>query len=120
VLLTPAVQKFSKGRIQGRPTFYPEVDLKIANWLVVGTLVQTDLFLSVGGFHEAEHGFEDFGLWSKCVRVGARIVKVPRAIYIQHINPNSKHRLGWRNRKWQIATHERVIRELDAWDAERA
>ena len=115
VLLTPAVQKFNKGRIQGRPTFYPEVDLKIANWLVVGTLVQTDLFLSVGGFGEYPHGFEDWSLWAKCAKMGARVVKVPRAIYIQHINPQSKHRLGWKNRRWQVQTHQRVEAELAAW-----
>jgi GT2 family glycosyltransferase len=110
------VQKIRKGR-PSKPDFYPEVDLERANWLIIGTLVRREMFNRVGGFHEAPHGFEDFGLWSKCYRLGARPVRVPKAVYIQHVNPNSKHRVGWRDRKWQVETHERVIRELDEWEA---
>ena len=115
VLLTPSVQQVRNGRPRGRPTFYPEVDLLGANWLVIGTLVRRDLFLRVGGFGDYPHGFEDWSLWFKCARSGARVVRVPRAIYIQHINPQSKHRLGWRDRRWQVETHQRVQRELEAW-----
>lgn len=114
VLLTPSVQKVIKGRAQ-HSTFYAEVDLTVANWLVIGTLVRRDLFLSVGGFEDYPHGFEDWSLWYKCAKRGARVVKVPRAVYVQHVNPQSKHRLGWRNRRWQVETHQRVQRELEAW-----
>jgi GT2 family glycosyltransferase len=120
VLLTPSVRKVVKGLPQNKTFFYPEVDLRYGNWLVVGTLVRREMFNRVGGFPEAPHGFEDFGLWSKCYRLGARVVRVPQAVYIQHVNPQSKHRVGWRNRKWQVETHNRVNRELDEWEVAHA
>ena len=113
-LLTPAVQQVRKGRAKP-PAFYPEVDLKVANWLVIGTLIERDLFLRCGGFSDYPHGFEDWSLWNKATQLGAKVVKVPKAVYIQHINVNSKHRLGWKDRRWQVETHQRVERELAAW-----
>jgi glycosyltransferase involved in cell wall biosynthesis len=114
VLLTPSVQQIRRGR-PGTPNFYPEVGLERGNWLIVGTLVRRTLFERAGGFEDYPHGFEDWSLWYKCHRLGARVVKVPRAIYVQHVNPDSKHRRGWRNRRWQVETHQRVERELAAW-----
>jgi glycosyltransferase involved in cell wall biosynthesis len=114
LLLTPAVSQVRKGR-PSPPKFYPEVDLLQANWLIVGTLIPRWLFSAVGGFHDYDHGFEDWSLWNKAYRYGARVVKVPKAVYVQHVNPQSKHRQGWRNRRWQVETHQRVQRELEAW-----
>lgn len=119
LLLTPAVQKIVKGRVQ-RPVFYPKVDLRAANWLIIGTLIQRDLFMEVGGFEDYPHGFEDYSLWSKAYRAGARVVEVPKAVYVQHVNPQSKHRVGWRNKKWQHDTHVWVNEQLDAWEAARS
>lgn len=113
-LLTPSVSKMRKGR-RSSAAFYPEVPLWQANWLVVGTLIERDLFERVGGFEDYPHGFEDWSLWNKAAKAGAQVVKVPKAIYIQHINPRSKHRLGWKNRRWQVETHQRVEAELAAW-----
>ena len=114
LLLTPAVQKIIKGRPRG-VSFYHEVDLRLANWLVIGTLIERDLFLRAGGFPDYPHGFEDWGLWYKATRLGARVVRVKGAIYRQHVNPLSKHRQGWRDRRWQVRTHMQVQRELEAW-----
>lgn len=114
VLLTPAVMQIRQGR-RRRPSFYPEVNLLSGNWLIVGTLLTRSLFFEAQGFSDYPHGFEDWSLWSKCTKLGARVVKVPRAIYVQHVNPNSKHRQGWKDRKWQVATHQRVQAELEAW-----
>ena len=111
VLLTPSVQKVRNGRVSP-PTFYKEIALNVANWLVVGTLVRRELFMRVGGFGDYPHGFEDWSLWAKCWKAGARPVRVPKAVYIQHVNPNSKHRVGWRDRKWQVATHQQVQKDL--------
>lgn len=116
-LFTPAVQTIRNGRQPGPPSFFKEVPLRQANWLVIGTVVHRDLFWEVGGFHDYPHGFEDWALWSKCVRVGAAIVKVPDAVYRYHMNPQSKHRQSWRDRKAQVATHLRIASELDAWEA---
>ncbi len=119
LLLTPAVQTIRNGRPPGKPTFFKEVPLRQANWLVIGTLVHRDLFWEVGGFPEAEHGLEDWALWSKCVRAGAEIVKVPDAVYRYWLNPQSMHRQMWRDKKKQVAAHRRVARELDEWEAAR-
>lgn len=121
-LLTPAVSYVLKGRRQP-PRFNklrPGHDLSSDNWLVVGTLVHRDLFFEVGGFPDLPHGFEDFSLWSKCWRMGVQVVRVRDAVYIAHVNQQSKHRQGWRNRKWQVETHLRVVAELDEWEAARA
>lgn len=120
VLLTPAVRHVKKGR-PAAPFFFDRgISLRQDNWLVVGTLVHRDLFFEVGGFGDYPHGFEDWSLWSKCFRVGAEIVKVPDAVYVYHHNPQSKHKQGWRDRKWQVETHQRVVRELDEWEASHA
>ena len=118
-LFTPAVQQIRKGR-PGAPIFFDRgISLRQDNWLVVGTLVSRELFMEVGGFCDYPHGFEDFSLWSKCFRAGADIVKVKDAVYRYWVNPQSKHKQGWRDRKWQVETHQRVVRELDEWEALR-
>jgi glycosyltransferase involved in cell wall biosynthesis len=120
LLFTPAVQVVRAGRAPGAPTFFKTVPLRDANWLVVGTLIHRDLFWEVGGFPDYPHGLEDWALWSKCVRVGATVVKVPDAVYRYHANPHSMHRQLWRDKKNQRAEHLRVARELDEWEAARA
>ena len=119
VLFTPAVQKILKGR-PGDPSFWDRgISLREDNWCVIGTMVSRELFNEVGGFNDYPHGFEDFALWSKCYRAGATVVKVPQAVYRYHWTPQSAHKRGWRDRKWQVATHQRVIADLDAWEAAR-
>lgn len=112
VLLTPAVAYVINGKKQ-KPRFLDRgIPLSEDNFLIVGTLVQRELFMAVGGFSDYPHGFEDWSLWAKCWKAGAEVVQVPRAVYVAYVNHNSKHRVGWRDRKWQVATHERVRREL--------
>lgn len=112
VLLTPAVSYIRKER-PSPPQFNDRgIPLSEDNWLVVGTLVRREQFLAVGGFSDYPHGFEDWSLWAKCWKAGAAIVKVPDAIYRAHVNPQSKHRQGWRDKRWQRETHLRVKAEL--------
>ncbi len=114
VLLTPAAQWIRGGR-PAPPGFQKEVPLERGNWLVIGTLIQRSLFNEIGGFHEHPHGLEDWNLWARAVRAGATIVKVPDAVYIAHVNPQSKHRVEFRaNRKgfW----HAYEMARADAWD----
>jgi glycosyltransferase involved in cell wall biosynthesis len=110
-LLTPAVAYVRNGRRQ-RPRFPDGNDLSKNNFLVVGTLVQRDLFHSVGGFEDYPHGFEDWSLWAKCWKAGSELVQVKQAVYIAYVNPRSKHRMQWRDRKWQDAMHKKVAAEL--------
>lgn len=111
LLLTPAVSYIFNGRPRP-PKFHPLGDLRDDNFLVVGTLVERELFMKVGGFGDYPHGFEDWSLWAKCWKIGARVVQVKHAIYYAHVNPKSKHRQAWRDRKWQVEMHNRVRREL--------
>lgn len=110
-LYTPAVSYVIRGRPRP-PRFPPGVDLTNDNFLVVGTLVSRDLFLQVGGFGEYPHGYEDWSLWAKCWKAGAKIVRVRRAVYIAHVNPESKHRKLWRDKEYQVAMHMKVRSEL--------
>jgi glycosyltransferase involved in cell wall biosynthesis len=112
VIFTPAVSYVRKGR-PAPPKFNDRgISLRDDNWLVVGSLIRRSFFFSLGGFSDYPHGFEDWSLWAKAWKAGARIVKVPGAVYYAHVNPRSKHRQGWRDRRWQVETHNRVRAEL--------
>lgn len=110
-LLQPSVCYVRKGH-KGPVTLIPEKDLSSDNYLVIGTVLRRSLFTQVGGFNDYPHGFEDWSLWAKCWKAGARVFPVPQAVYYAHINPQSKHRTMWRDRKTQVATHLRVQAEL--------
>lgn len=110
-ILMPAVRYIDKGR--ARATMMERIkDLRVDNFLVIGTLVERSLFTEVGGFNDYPHGFEDWSLWAKCWKAGAEIVQVPKAVYIAHINRNSEHRQRWRDREWQVDMHNKVRAEL--------
>ena len=111
-LYTPIVQQVRGGK-KIKPFFYPECSLETGNWLIIGTLISKRLFDEVGGFHEHPHGLEDWNLWARCVRAGAEIVKVKRAIYIAHFNRHSKHHELARDRNGYRAAYEKA--RLDAW-----
>jgi GT2 family glycosyltransferase len=113
VLLTPAVQQIRNGGKPSAPFFRKDLDLRTDNWLVIGTLISRELFNQIGGFHEHPHGLEDWNLWARAVRAGGKIVKVPDAVYVHHVNPQSKHRQLFRNRKAFWAAYEEA--RVDAW-----
>ncbi len=105
VLFTPRVQHVRKGP-PGEPFFYKPCSLKTGNWLVIGTVIHRDLFWEVGGFDDHPHGLEDWVTWAKAVKAGATIVKVPDAVYIAHLNPQSKHHELARDRAAYRAAYE--------------
>lgn len=107
-LLTPRISYVRNGQKE-RPKFWPEVDLEYANWMVVGTAVPRDLLLEVGGWRTFTgtgvlNEWDDWDLWIRCVQAGAKIVKVPGAVYIAHVR-NSPH-------------HSRTRAMTQAWLAE--
>ena len=112
VLFTPAVQQIRKGR-PGRPFFFPECDFRTGNWIVIGTMISRSLFTEIGGFREHPHGLEDWNLWARAVRAGARVVKVKDAVYRAHMNPRSKHHVLSRDRPAYMAAYEAA--RVDAW-----
>jgi len=110
-LFFPSVRYMRKNRAQP-DLLRPIGDLRHDNFMVIGTMIHTQLFMSVGGFSNYDHGYEDWSLWAKAWKKGARPVPVADAVYIAHINPQSAHRVRWRNRKEQVAGHMRVQAEL--------
>lgn len=119
-LLTPAVSYVVHGR-RMRPKFWPEVDLRYANWLVIGTAISRSLFWEIGGFSDEEEfgAYEDWELWLRASAAGATVRKVPDAIYVAHQEPTSRHRSASQRERarWHYAIGSRHYPEIydDAW-----
>jgi len=105
LLLTPAVQQIRRGKSR-RAFFFPECSFETGNWLIIGTVVPAALHRKIGGFREHPHGLEDWNYWARCVRAGARIVKVPKAIYVAHYNEESKHHVLQRDHPEYMKAYE--------------
>ena len=100
LLLTPALNRPGRSR---KAFFLPEKPLSDNNWLVIGTLIQRDFFWEIGGFDEQDpHGLEDWSLWTRAAAAGARVVKVPDAVYIAHTRRLSSHALYARNPEYGV------------------
>lgn len=67
--------------------------LPFGNWLVIGSLVRSDLVRQVGGFREWRC-FEDWDLWLRCWQAGATVEAIPSAVYRAHVRPDSRNRSG--------------------------
>lgn len=80
------------------------------NHCVIGTLVPKFLFHQVGGFGD-EPVYEDWALFLRCIRAGARIVDVPAAVYVATSMPDGRNRrdplLNQRTYDMIRAEHER-------------
>lgn len=107
-LLTPAVAYFN-GRTTPRPKLWPRMDIRDGNWMIIGTLVQRDLFHEVGGFREYAWS-EDWALWGACMNAGAIAVEVPAAVYRAHITPKSRNRN--KPRQMVLYWHSRIGHDL--------
>lgn len=101
-LLYPAVQ-FVAHRRQAikRPRMIPEMDLRTGNFMVIGTLVQREVFEEVGGFHEWSL-YEDWCLWQRCWKVGAIPRAVPEAVYVAQMRAGSRNRSPSRSEKLRL------------------
>lgn len=107
LLLTPAVTYVidtPKRKIEEPPKFWREIPFTAGNWLVIGTAIQRSFFHDLGGFADepAFGAYEDYEFWLRADKAGARIQKVPDAIYRAWKEPDSRHRgvtaatrLGW-------------------------
>ena len=78
------------------------------NECVIGTLVERDLFLKVGGFRDLP-SLEDYDLWLRCVKAGAVIHHVPDAVYRASIRPGS------RGTSDQSVYHALRVEHADVW-----
>lgn len=107
LLFTPRVEYVMGARRRQRkqPRFWPERDIRGSNWLVIGTLIHRDLFAQIGGFRV--YGWsEDWDLWARAFIAGARVVKVPDAIYVAHVSPRSRNRSAPRSER--LYWHQRI------------
>src|SRR5438105_1421979 len=73
------------------------------NWLVVGSLVRTDLVRKVGGWRDYPV-YEDFDLWQRCWLAGASFEAIPCAIYKAYVRMNSRNR-GFNSIETKNMTH---------------
>lgn len=99
-LRAPAVRYVTPGGRQRAP-YVPRVAghrhdciaecLADGNWLVIGTMARTELLRSIGGF-ESFAWSEDWALWARCWRAGATIEAVPDAVYVAHMDMQSRNR----------------------------
>lgn len=68
----------------------PGATLLERNHIVVGAVVNRDLFKSVGGF-DSLPVLEDWDLWIRCWLAGATFGQVPKAIYRVHVMSGSRN-----------------------------
>lgn len=76
--------------LAGQVSIIPPMDIFLGNFLIIGTLVRRDTFLSVGGFRELRL-YEDWDLWIRCFQQGSVHCQVPDAIYNITFSDNSRN-----------------------------
>lgn len=89
--------------------------LRQGNWIVIGAVARTRMLREVGGWHDFQWS-EDWATWALCWRAGATFARVPSAVYVAHVRPDSRNR-GVR-RAFKLAEHERIERFV--WPEEAA
>lgn len=81
--------------------------LPYGNWLVIGTVIQTDIARMVGGWRDFDWS-EDWDLWVRCWQAGATIEAIPAAVYRAHVRPDSRNRGP--ARATRLAQHQAIAR----------
>jgi len=89
-LIQPSTLGVQNGIEDDFPTFIPERDIQLGNWMVIGTAVKRDTFLRAGGFPDLPC-WEDWALWAQCVHNGASTTIAPGAVYRVTVNKNSRN-----------------------------
>lgn len=113
-LRAPSVRYVSGGIV--RPSIMPRVAghrhhctadcLTEGNWLVVGSMVRTQMVRDVGGWRDFDWS-EDWDLWIRCWQAGATIEAVPRATYVAHVRADSRNRAP--DRASRVASHRAIV-----------
>jgi len=84
--------------VEGRP-FDPD-DLQHRNYIPTTVLARTELLRDVGGFEpygdQKESACDDWGLWRKMLKAGARFQHVSRRTWLWHWHGNHTSGLGGR------------------------
>lgn len=95
---------YANGREDPEPVLIPPKPLLDGNFMVIGTLVRYDQFHRVGGFQDFPC-YEDWDLWIRCSRDGAKLLSCPEAIYRVHVSDVSRNNCG---RDQQVATYNQI------------
>lgn len=77
------------------------------NWLVIGSMVRTELVRRVGGWRDFDWS-EDYDLWVRCWQAGATFESIPAAVYRAHVRSDSRNRAPTRHAK--LAAHQAIAR----------
>lgn len=75
------------------------------NWLVIGSLVRTELVLRMGGWRDFSWS-EDWDLWLRCHLAGASIQAIPHAVYRAHARRDSRNRGA--SQEERLAAHRAI------------
>lgn len=90
VLLQPATLGCVNGVYDDHSVVIPSKDLYKANYMVIGTAVERSRFFEVGGFRDLPC-LEDWDLWIRLVATGSAVKRVPFAVYVVNVNPDSRN-----------------------------
>jgi GT2 family glycosyltransferase len=104
ILLQPATLGITDGRQDPQPVVIPSKRLIDGNYMVIGTLIQAQLFSRVGGFHDWAYA-EDWDLWLRAWLQGARSKPVPAAVYRVHVRPDGRNNC---DRSLQVRTYREI------------
>lgn len=74
----------------GKILMHKTINIKLGNFLIIGTLVKKDTFIRAGGFRDLPL-YEDWDLWIRCFNDGVQHFTVPDAIYDISIRKNSRN-----------------------------
>jgi glycosyltransferase involved in cell wall biosynthesis len=96
---------YRNGTEDPEPCFIaPALSIMERNHLVIGTAVERDLFLDVGGFLERPI-LEDWCLWIRCLVAGVAQKQVADAVYRVHVEPDSRN---VRSHKVMVDTYRKI------------
>lgn len=84
--------------------------LAFGNFLVIGSVVRTELLRSVGGFKEYAWS-EDWAAWAACWQAGGTVESIPSAVYRAHVRAKSRNR-GSMSQREKHRVHQDIARDL--------
>lgn len=95
---------YPDGSEDDAPNLIPKRDLNTSNYLVIGSMCLHCEFDAVGGFDPTLPVLEDWDLWRKMWKNGAKIGARPKAIYRVGVNQDSRNS--------QQDLHNRIYRQI--------
>jgi hypothetical protein len=76
--------------------------LEYGNFIVVGAPVRRDVLIAVGGFRDLPI-WEDWDLWLRCHRAGARFAMSEASVYRAHRSPRGRNQGLTQRRRREVA-----------------